>query len=161
MKTNQQIKSRERAFAANPFKRSLPFLKNPFSPMLFLDLGLIIVLFFIALHYSQLVLRPGIKLNLPQSEFRSGTHYNKFDTILITLSREGMVFFNDELANLDGLGASIAQAVHKNPEASILIQADAKIDYGTLVRIYNMGAQAGVENITMATSITPEVNAEP
>jgi len=156
MKTNEQIKSSERAFIANPFRRSLPFLKNPFSPMVFLDLGLIIALFFVTLHYSQLVLRPGIKLDLPRSEFRSGTHYNKFDTILITLSREGMVFFNDELTNLDSLSASIAQAAYKNPEVSILIQADGNIDYGDLVRIYNMASDAGIESITMATSITPE-----
>lgn len=160
MKTNQQIKSRERAFIANPFRRSLAFLKNPFSPLAFLDLALIVVLFFITLHYSQLVRRPGIKLDLPQSEFRSGTHYNKFDTVLITLSREGMVFFNDELTNLDGLGALIAQAAYKNPEVSILIQADGNIDYGNLVRIYNMASEAGIESITMATSITPQTNQE-
>lgn len=153
MKTKRQIENRERAFFPSQYQGKLRYLSNPFSPMVFLDFCLIVALFFITIHYSQLVLRPGIEMQLPSAKFRSGISYNKFDTILITLSREGMVFFNDELTTLEGLEASISRTAHENPDVKMLIQADAKIGYGTIVKIYNMATRAGIENVTMATSI--------
>ncbi len=130
--------------------------RNPFAPMAFVDLGIIIILFFVTVQFSELVVRPGIKLRLPSADFRGGTHFSKLNTALITLSREGMVFFNDELTTLEGLGTAIVRAAHNNPETKLLIQADLDIDYGTIVKIYNMGIEAGIRDVTMATSIVPD-----
>jgi biopolymer transport protein ExbD len=161
MKKTPHTKHRDYKLFPTPYRGKRSYARSPFSPVAFLDLCLLFVLFFITIQNSQIVIWPGINLKLPNSEFRAGTHYNKFDTILITLSREGMVFFNDELTTLDGLEPSIARASHEHPDMSMLIQADFRIDYGTIVDIFNMGARAGIKNITMATSISPEKVSEP
>ncbi len=135
--------------------RSL-YERSPFSPMVFVDFGLILLLLFITVHFSELVLRPGIEMRLPSSEFIGGSSFSKFDTALITLSREGMIFFNDELTTMDGLRTAIVRAGHSNPDKRLLIQADSSIDYGTLIKIYNMGIEAGVRDVTLATGIVPD-----
>lgn len=146
----------EHVFFRKTYSGKNRFESGPFSAPVFIDLALLIILFFITIHFSELIVRPGIKLELPSSKFQDGGHYDRFDTVLITLSREGMVFFNDELTTLAGLESAIARAGHSDRDTSILIQADASIDYGTIIRIFNMGAQAGIEDVTLATSIAQE-----
>jgi len=152
---------REMIFFRKPYFLRRRFKGSPFTPTVFLDIALLFLLFLTTVHFSELVIRPGISLDLPVSDFQDGSHFQKFDTILITLSREGMVFFNDELTTLDGLAPAIAQAGHADKDSSILIQADSSIDYGTLIGIFNMAADAGIEDVTLASGIAPERVDEP
>ena len=156
MMSDKQVTEQTSRFFRRPYGGRRRFESSPFSPVVFMDLGLLLILFFITAHFSELVLRPGIKLDLPAARFSDGIHFDKFNTMLITLSREGMVFFNDELTTLEGLETSIARAGHQGRDTSLVIQADADIDYGTIVRIFNMGSAAGIEEITLATSIAQE-----
>lgn len=154
--TPTNIRDAQGSFFAAPRASKRMHERNPFAPMAFVDLGIIIILFFVTAQFSELVVRPGIEMRLPAADFRGGTHFSKLNTALITLSREGMVFFNDALTTLEGLETSIVRAAHNNPETRLLIQADASIDYGTIVEIYNMGIEAGIRDVTMATSIVPD-----
>lgn len=145
-----------KCFFKRPYSVARSFSRTPFTPVVFMDLAMLLVLLFVTIEFSELVVRPGIKLQLPSTRFSDGSHFDKYDTILITLSREGMVFFNEELTNMEGLASSIARAGQQGDDTSILIQADASIDYGTIVRIFNMGDDAGIKDITLATSIAQE-----
>lgn len=153
---NTRDAAREMTFFRKPCLLRRGFKSSPFTPTAFLDLALLFLLFMTTVHFSELVIRPGISLDLPAAEFRDGSHFRKFETILITLSREGMVFFNDELTTLDGLAPAIARAAHAEKDTSILIQADSSIDYGTLIGIFNMAADAGIEDVTLASGIAPD-----
>lgn len=148
--------AQRKIFFRRPYFLKRGYESSPFTLPVFLDLALLFLLFFVSVHFSELVLRPGISLELPTAEFQDGSHFEKFDTILITLAREGMVFFNDELTTLDGLGPAIARAGHADADSRILIQADSSIDYGTLIGIFNMAADAGIEDVTLATGIAAE-----
>jgi biopolymer transport protein ExbD len=147
---------REQIFFSRAYSASRRYAAGPFSPAAFLDLTLIILLFLATIHFSDLVVRPGINLDLPSAEFSGGRSFSSYNTILITLSREGMIFFNDELTTMEGLASSIAQAGHRADDTGLLIQADSSIDYGTIIRIFNMGVEAGLRDVTLATSIAEE-----
>jgi len=144
---------RQQLFFSRSYSAARKYAGGPFTAAAFLDIALIMVLFIATIHFSDLVVRPGITLDLPSAEFSGGHSFSGYDTILITLSREGMIFFNDELTTMEGLASSIAQAGHRGADTGLLIQADASIDYGTIIRIFNMGVEAGLRDVTLATSI--------
>jgi len=110
------------------------------------DVVLLVLLFIII--NSSFVLQPAISMDLPESEFVDGASYG---SLVVTLAQEGMVFCNDERTTVDGLASVFAQAVHDDPEAGLVIEADARIEHGTLVRIYNMAVAAGIQRVSLAT----------
>jgi biopolymer transport protein ExbD len=110
---------------------------------------LLFMLFFII--QSPFVVQPGITVNLPLSSFASGVPYG---AMVVTVSQEGLVFFNDERTTLEGLGAVFAQAVFDHPDSSLVIEADGRVQHSVLVRIYNMAAVAGIKNVVLATRIS-------
>jgi len=112
------------------------------------DMALILLLFFML--SSSFVLQPGITLDLPVAPFDSGTPYG---TLVVTLSREGLVFFNDERGTLDGLRGAFASAAQEDPEARLLIEADGSVPHERLVRVYNLAVAAGIRKVTLATRL--------
>ena len=97
---------------------------------------------------SKLVLRPGITLQLPQSEFVAGTHY---DTMVLVMTQEGLIFFNDNRIPLEELAFALNQAAHRNRQAGLSIEADLRVQYGMVVRVINMAMAAGIRQINLAT----------
>jgi biopolymer transport protein ExbD len=99
---------------------------------------------------SSFVMQPGISLSLPVSDFDDGALYG---ALVVTLAQEGLVFFNDERTTIEGLGAAFAQAVHEDPEARLIVEADARVEHGALVSIYDMATAAGLQHVTLATRL--------
>lgn len=97
---------------------------------------------------SQLVLRPGITLQLPQAEFVDGTHY---DTMVLVMTQEGLIFFNDNRIPIDELAFALSQAAHRNRQAGLSIEADLRVQYGRVIRVINMALAAGIDKISLAT----------
>jgi biopolymer transport protein ExbD len=112
------------------------------------DVVLILFLFFIT--QSSFVLQPGIRLELPPSEFADGV---RFGSLVVTLSQEGMVFLNDQRTTFDGLSSAFQQAVHEAPEADLLIEADRRVRYDALMRIYSMANEAGIQRVYLANRL--------
>jgi biopolymer transport protein ExbD len=120
------------------------------------DVVLLLLLFFMI--NSSFVLQPGISVQLPVAPFAQGTSYS---SLVVTVAQEGMVFFNDERTTLLGLASGFAQARHEDPEVSLVIEADARVSHGTLVRIYNMATESGIRNISLATRMPGRPHAPP
>ena len=97
------------------------------------NVALLAVLFLVL--KSGVVLRPGIILQLPQSEFVAGTAYN---TMVLVMTQEGLIFFNDNRIPLEGLASALNQAAHRNRQVSLSIEADLRVQYGMVVRVINM-----------------------
>lgn len=120
------------------------------------DVVLLLLLFFII--NTSFVLQPGIQIDLPVTSFQSGISYG---SLVVTIAQEGMVFFNDERTTLEGLGPIFMQAAHDDPEAGLLIEADGRVQHGTLVHVYNMATEAGLQHVTLATRLPPTVPVVP
>ncbi len=113
------------------------------------DVALLVFLFFLV--NSAFVLQPGIIVNLPESAFVAGTQYG---SMVVTISQEGLIFFNDERTTMEGLGLSFAQAVHEDPNAPLIIEADGRVRHRALVDVYNMAMDAGIKEIALGTRIS-------
>ncbi len=109
------------------------------------NVALLAVMFLIL--KSGLVLRPGITLQLPQSEFTAGTHYN---TMVLVMTQEGLIFFNDNRIPLEELAFALNQAAHRNRQAGLSIEADLRVQYGMVIRVINMAMAAGIRQINLA-----------
>ncbi len=109
------------------------------------NVALLAVMFLIL--KSGLVLRPGINLQLPQSEFTAGTHYN---TMVLVMTQEGLIFFNDNRIPLEELAFALNQAAHRNRQAGLSIEADLRVQYGMVIRVINMAMAAGIRQINLA-----------
>lgn len=120
------------------------------------DVTLLVFLFFMV--NSSFVVQPGIVVNLPDSPFAAGAHYSR---LVVTISQEGLIFFNDERTTLEGLASSFRQAVHENPDATLIVEADGRVQHNTLVDIYNMAMDVGLEKVVLGTRVTSADGAEP
>jgi len=118
------------------------------DPVPLANIVLLFFLFFLV--SSSYVIRPGITVNLPTSFFSDGAPYGAF---VVTLSQEGMIFFNDDRILLDGLSSAFAQAAHEQPGATLVIEADERVPYRTLVEIYNKATAAGMREVVLATRV--------
>ena len=116
----------------------------------FIDLVLLVIIFL--LMSSSFVIQPGVTVHLPASDFVSGTQYGD---MVVTLTREGMVFFNDERTSIEGLAPAFEKVAQSRNAQSLLIEADGTVQHQTLVEIYNKAMQAGFEKVTYATRIQP------
>lgn len=108
----------------------------------------VLLVFFFFVIQSPFVLQPGIRISLPtMSSFSDGVGYGG---LVVTMTQEGMVFFNDERTTLEGLGAAFRRAVHQDPDAVLLVAADGRVRHETLVRVYEMAKEAGISEVLQA-----------
>ncbi len=134
-----------------PFRKRRAFLSYPFETVPFMDLALLVILFFMV--QARFVLQPGIRVRLPAAPFDGGVGY---EAMVVTLSQEGLVFFNDERTTLEGLSDAFAQAAHQNPDGILLIEADGRTPYSTIMEVQNMAMRAGIREAALATRFSVE-----
>ncbi|MCX6998470.1 MAG: biopolymer transporter ExbD [Kiritimatiellaeota bacterium] len=112
----------------------------------------------VLLMHAPLVLRPGVTVNLPAANFTGGAPYG---ALVVTLSQEGMVFFNDERTTLEDLSSAFAQAAHEHPGAMLVIEADSRVAHGTIMALYSMARAAGLPQVSLATRLATPAEARP
>ena len=98
---------------------------------------------------SRFVLQPGIRVRLPAAPFADGALYG---SRILTISQEGMLFFNDERMEPVRLEKALLQS---GGDEALLIEADEGTSYGTLVEIYSMAVRAGIREVVLATRPPP------
>lgn len=113
-------------------------------------IDVVLLLFLFMLCNSPFILQPGISLELPASEFVDGATYG---SIVVTLSQEGLLFCNDERTTMEGLEAAFAKAMHQGESQTLLIEADARVRYESLVNIYNLARKVGIEDVVLANRL--------
>ncbi|MFH0954114.1 MAG: biopolymer transporter ExbD [Verrucomicrobiota bacterium] len=138
------------------FRTQHRLVRGPIEAVPLVNVVLLLVLFFIV--NSAFVLEPGVTVNLPTSPFAAGAPYG---AMVVTISQEGQVFFNDEKVAMDGLESALSQAVFEHPDAPLVIQADGRVQHSTLVQVYNLAMAAGVKQVVLATRVASRSAALP
>ena len=128
------------------FRPKYHFVRSPFAVIPLINVGLVIVLFMVS--GSAFVLQPGVMVQLPVGDFVSGAHYG---SMVVTLTQEGMVFFNDERMPIEGLAFAFSQAAHRNQDLVLIIEADVRVPYGTIIRVMNMATAARIRHVNLST----------
>jgi len=119
---------------------------NPLGLIPLVNLALLIMLFML-LHAS-FVRQPASAIQLPNAAFINGAPYG---LMVVTLTQEGLVFFNDERMALDDLAAAFSKAVHDQKATAITIEADIRVPYGVIMRVMNMATAVGLQQVNLAT----------
>jgi biopolymer transport protein ExbD len=107
---------------------------------------LLVLMFFIG--HAGFVLQPGIAVDLPAAPMTGGANYRSF---VVTITQEGLIFYNDERVSFDGLAADLLRQAHRDADAALVIEADARVRHSDLVRIYNLAIAAGLQRVVLAT----------
>ena len=112
----------------------------------FLDTALLIAGFILLT--APFVLKPGIIIDLPVASQTTGIRFND---MVLSISREGLLFFNDEQVTLDGLEGAFHIAIEKRPGIALILEADASVSQATATTIYDAAAAAGFRQVFIAT----------
>ena len=119
---------------------------NPLGLIALVNLALLIMLFML-LHAS-FVRQPSSTVQLPTAAFLAGTPYG---LMVVTLTQEGLFFFNDERVTIEGLATAFRNAVRDRQTTAITIEADVRVPYGVILRVMNMATAAGLQHVNLAT----------
>ncbi len=138
---DERMRFLQRRFMA----RCKPF-RGPMPAVALLNLVLLVIMFVV--FQSSFVLKPGVVVSLPSSPFVSGLPYS---ARVVTITQEGLIFFEDEQVPLDKLQSAFAQMVYERPDAPLVIEADSRVQHAVIIRVYNLAMAVGVREVLLAT----------
>ena len=114
------------------------------------------------LYTQPYVRQPGVRVELPSSPFAWGSGYGLRVAILSQErpeagERDEILFFDDvrylarDDAQMRLLAERLARARQSQPGTPLVIEADERVLHGTVVRVFNMAAEAGIKVVNIAT----------
>ena len=128
---------------------------------------LIVILAFILLE-PRFVLRPGVKLELPENNVRSLTGPSVTAVILSHRqssdgdARSEIIFFEDlpfsadNQAHMQELKRRFYAIANESPETALVLEADVHVQYGTIARLCDMAGRSGLKTVTLAGRMAEE-----
>ncbi len=118
------------------------------TPML--DVVFIMLIFFIVT--ASFVKESGIDVNRPEAN--TATQQDRAN-ILVGISASGEIWINRRRIDLSSVRANIERLSAENPQGTVVIQADEEAPTKLLVGVMDASREAGVYNISIATSQEP------
>ncbi|MDY6829837.1 MAG: biopolymer transporter ExbD [Pseudomonadota bacterium] len=115
------------------------------TPML--DVVFIMLIFFIVT--ASFVKESGIDVNRPEAN--TATQQDRAN-ILVGISANGEIWINRRRIDLSSVRANIERLSAENPQGTVVIQADEEAPTKLLVGVMDASREAGVYNISIATS---------
>jgi biopolymer transport protein ExbD len=112
-----------------------------------IDVILMLVIFFMLT--TTFVLSPGIEVDLPQG--RTSQKPRKLDAV-ITMTKEGAIYYQDAQVSLETLGAVLQRARHAQPELRVVIKADTLVQHGRVVAVMDLAKHLGIDHLAVATA---------
>ncbi|MBT4483277.1 MAG: biopolymer transporter ExbD [Candidatus Latescibacteria bacterium] len=119
-----------------------------FNTISLTDIIFLLLVFFLL--SSTFVLQPGIKIQLPATTTRPDISSEK--SIVISLTKEGAVYLNDNLVNRIELGAQLRQKVIDVGNPIIVLRADRSVLLEGLIDIMDIAKTAGADRFVIATA---------
>lgn len=105
------------------------------------DVTLVLLIIFII---SAPFMRAGVRVDLPRAEARQAQPPR---SILITIDRGGQIFLDQQKTKLEELGAKTLRMHNSAPDMPVLIEGDAAIAYGQVVKVMDAVRRVGIENV--------------
>ena len=118
-----------------------------------IDVVLMLVIFFMLT--TTFVLSPGIEVDLPRGH--TSQEPRERDAI-ITMTREGAIYFQDAQVSLETLRAVLQRARNRQPELRVVIKADTLVPHGQVVSVMDIAKYLGIDRLAVATAPPEQAN---
>ena len=121
--------------------------KGPLDAVPLVNVVFLLLIFLVM--SSPLVLQPGIGvLELQPSNTTTAA---SFQGLVVTVTRENLMFCNNQVTTLTNLRQSLRAAAQKFPRQELIIKADRQVSHGTVIQIMSLALDAGITAVNLAT----------
>lgn len=122
----------------------------------YIDVMLVLLVIFMI---TAPLLTQGVKVELPQASARSLPPEAK-EPLVVTVDREGRYFVNigdhpHRPVDAGTLTTRVAAVLKLRPGTRVMVRADERVDYGTVVRVMALLQGAGVPSVGLVTEPPP------
>lgn len=117
----------------------------------FVDIVLVILVIFMVT--ATFVSQGKIPLNLPQANYSNPVQDEK-SPIMISLTKEGFFYYNDEAVTFEEIELKIAQLEHD--AQSIILRSDAKTPFEFVVKVMDVCKKYNIHSFTIQTLLNQQ-----
>jgi biopolymer transport protein TolR len=131
-------------------------LKSDINVVPYIDVMLVLLIIFMV---TAPLLNLGVDIHLPQSAAKS-VQDNK-EPVLVSVDKDGNFFLTlgaaqREPIDADNLVRKVTAFVHANPQVSVMIGGDERVDYGKIYQAMVLLQQAGVAKVGLMSQPVQE-----
>jgi biopolymer transport protein TolR len=112
----------------------------------FVDVMLVLLVIFMV---TAPMMQQGLDVNLPKTA-STGVSLND-DPFVLVIDEKGRIKAGETTLTTNGLSAKIKAIFETRAAKQVYIQADKKVDYGTVAYVMGEVRQAGITNISLIT----------
>jgi len=137
--------------AGGPRRRRRRAVMSEINVTPFVDVMLVLLIVFMV---SAPLLTVGVPIDLPQSQAKALPQDN--EPLTVSVNVDGKIFLQNEPIEIDDLVTklkAIIDARHGNPDETIYVRGDRKVDYGTMMRVMGRISGAGYHKVALVTNI--------
>ena len=127
------------------FKKDNQFLVE-FNYSSLTDIVFLLLIFFLLT--SSFIIQSGIKVKLPTSHQEE---IKPRDTVIITLTADGLYYFNERQTTLQELPALLQQTYRQNGDQVVELRADGAAEISQLIAAMDMAKIVGYERLSIVT----------
>lgn len=99
------------------------------------------------------LLTVGVEVDLPRTEARQLEQEAQDDPAVITVDRDGAVFFGETPVELATLGETIRGVRGENPNIRIFVRGDRTIQYGRVMEVMGALNTGGFTNVALVAEL--------
>lgn len=144
------------------FNETLTQLRRTFRPkrrvagvtldiLYFIALDVLVIAFMVHRMQDAGARVPSIPIDLPVATEVDGVVLNS--KVLTIAQEQGRLFFDNEPISLAEIDKRFRQMVHEDPDLTLIIAADKRVDHGDLLGIYNRALRANIKHVALAASV--------
>lgn len=90
-----------------------------------------------------------VKVNLPSTQ-AGATPEKTADPMVLTLDKQGQLFLGKQPTMLSEIAPQVTTYLQKNPRGAVLLQADRKLPYETVVQVLGQLRSVGGDRVSLA-----------
>lgn len=133
------------------FPRNAKLLRSPFDVAPFAAVFFLLVIFLLL---AALLPVPGLSLQLPKFTVTGrATDLPGTDkpTVSVAIDADGRLFYSSQIVTEDQLRTNLHRAVvSSKAPLTLVMQADKKVSYGTIIEIGLLARDAGIHDVILA-----------
>jgi len=95
------------------------------------------------------IMEHGIDVKLPDSS--PSRIQPTEESLTVTIAPPGRIYLDNQRITLDELRQRLQRVSAVNPEVPVTLRADAKLDYGTVIKVLDSIKESGIFRIGIAT----------